>query len=94
MRRILLATLASCATLSTANMPTECRDSYNACLNTCEGSVRSLDPGPPIQPASTPPTGFAPGPQSNTSCVDDCNRQAKACEANAHARIAAPPAKE
>jgi hypothetical protein len=83
--------LASCATLNTMGMAPECRDEYNACLNSCQGIVPNMAPGPPVETASAPRepgAGFNP---AQSGCVDECNKTAKSCDVRHRATPAATP---
>ena len=66
---LLLLALGGCATLDTLGMSSRCRDSYNACLNTCPD-------------ASTPQPGSLDNQQIRpevAACTFECNERAKAC---------------
>ena len=61
----------SCATLDTAHMSAACRDSYNACLNTCPGASPRTPPGRPLSSQSLQIDVAA--------CTNACNDRARGC---------------
>lgn len=74
---VLTGLMCGCATLNTSGMSETCRNTYNACLDTCQAPPRASNRFPE-GPASDKPQNTevdfdTPG------CVSECNERAKNC---------------
>jgi hypothetical protein len=70
--------LSACAPLNTLTLSEACRDTYNACLDTCRGTDGHVTA--PID--STPPGNAGNSNQWRpglASCTDDCSKRANSC---------------
>jgi hypothetical protein len=90
------ATSIGCATLNTSTMSPECRDLYNACLNSCQSTPQLSAAYGVGSPGSTPgpntpslPAGTG-NEATQASCVSDCNRHANSCNVNERAATPKP----
>ncbi len=72
----------ACATLNTSGMSAQCRDLYNACLNSCPQQSRRVA-GTGLDSLSKSPSAIDSGGSLDTgtaACTHQCNATAKACE--------------
>ncbi len=74
MRMIWLFTLCACATLDTSRMSPQCRDLYNACLNSCP-QQRNRVAGTDLASLSRGPIGGPDLDPGTASCTNQCNQQ-------------------
>ena len=71
--------ISACATLNTSGMSEQCRDLYNACLNSCPQASRRAPTSDFDRVSQSSPSG--PGLDPGTAkCTNDCNDLAKSCE--------------
>ncbi len=74
--------ICACATLNTSGMSAQCRDLYNACLNSCPQQSRRVA-GTDLDSLSKSPSAIDSGGSLDTetaACTHQCNDSAKACE--------------
>ena len=78
MRVIWLLALCACATLNTSGMSPQCRDLYNACLNSCPQQLNRVA-GSDLESLSKAPVGGPSLDPGTAGFTNRCNENQRSC---------------